>query len=371
MTGWVEKHNGSYRYRIELNKDLITNKRKTISKSGFKLKKDATKALNQKLVEINDGKYIEDKKISVEYFLTEWIESYKNNIAPSTFKRYKEFCTSVNNHIGSIELLKLTPIIIQGLYTELLNKGLSKSTVLKVHRCLKLALKQAVGWNMLNSNPCDNVKPPRPDKVDIQIWDESTTKRFLFLSRDEGIYIVIAIALGTGMREGEICALKWDCVDLKNGEIYVKRSLQNIDGVLTLKEPKTKGSIRRISIAPDLVNVLKEYKKYQTEMKMLNRRNYTDDNFVCTWEDGRPYAPLYIAKKFPLLISKYNVPKIRFHDLRHTHATILLLHDVPAKIVSERLGHSTISITLDTYSHVLPSMQRAAAEKLNGLFGAL
>lgn len=371
MRSWIEAHGSGYRYKIELDKGP-DGKRKTISKGGFKKQKEAKNALAEKMTEINKGNYIEDTGLTVKKYLEHWVNVHKSNIAPSTFKRYKEFCNTINNYIGNVELLKLNPITIQNFYSELLSTDLSKSTVLKIHRCFNLALKQAVGWGMLNNNPCSNVKAPRPDVVEMSVWDEDTAKKFLMSCKDEMIFIPIALALGTGMREGEICALKWDSVDLRNGEVFVKRTLQKIDGKLTLKEPKTKGSVRKISIAKDLVEILKQYKIKQKTAIMENRKKYNDENFVCAWEDdGRPYDPLYIAKKFPKVLADYDVPKIRFHDLRHTHATILLLHEVPAKVVSERLGHSNISITLDTYSHVLPNMQKAAAEKLNGLFGAL
>jgi len=228
---------------------------------------------------------------------------------------------------------------------------------------------------MLSSNPCQFVKPPRPEKKEMKVWDEETVQDFLAESRGENIYIAIALALGTGMREGEICALMWDDVNLKKGEIYVRRSVKKIDGKYIFKEPKTKASSRRILIANDLKDILTFHKKKQDRLKEENEQ-YKNKDYVCAWDDdGRMFDPAYISAVFPRIVRKYNekykydkYPIIRFHDLRHTHATLLLLHDVPAKVVSERLGHSNISITLDTYSHVLPSMQQDAAEKLNGLF---
>jgi integrase len=370
MTGYVQKHGAGWRYKIEFDKDN-TGKRKTISKGGFKKQSEAKVALAAKMTEINKGEYIEDKKTTVEVYLKDWLETHKTNVAPSTHKRYGEFCNTINKYIGKTELLKLTAISIQKFYSKLMTEtDLSNSTILKIHRCFNLALKQAVAWKLLNTNPCEFVKAPRAEDVDIVVWDEETAKKFLIESRNENIYMSIALALGTGMREGEICALKWDSVDLKKSEIYVKKTVKKINGEFITKKPKTKSSIRRIPIADDLKDLLVMHKKRQEKLKEHNDK-YKDQDYVCAWEDdGRLYDPLYIAKKFPKVLKHYDVPKIRFHDLRHTHATILLLHDVPAKIVSERLGHSTIGITLDTYSHVLPSMQKAAAEKLNGLFSS-
>ena len=232
-------------------------------------------------------------------------------------------------------------------YSKLINDSpLSNSTIIKIHRCFNLALKQAVAWNMLYSNPCQYVKPPRPKQYDIEVWDEDTANKFLIDAREENIYLPIAIALGTEMREREICALKWENVDLKKGEIYVKKTVKRVNSEFIIKEPKTKGSLRRIPIPPQLKDLLLFQKKKierlifeDTELSEKEISKKMNDYYVCCWEDNfRMMDPMYIAKKFPQILADYEVPKIRFHDLRHTHATILLLHDVPAKVVSERLG---------------------------------
>jgi integrase len=368
MTGYVQKHGKGWRYKVEFDADS-TGKRKSISKSGFKKESEAKKALREKLVEIDQGKYIENHKTTVEDFLNDWVESYKVNVSASTYKRYKELLATAIKYIGKIELQKLSPLNIQTLNNKLINEcKLSNATILKVYRTLSLALKQAVGWNMISANPCVNIKPPRIVKKEMKVWTEDELKKFLFESRGEHIYLHIAIAAATGMRLGEICALRWDCVDLKKGEITVRRTIKRFGKELVVKEPKTKSSIRRISIPDDLKDMLTFHQKRQ-ESLIKDNDKYNDKNYVCAWvDDGRPYDPDNVSKNFRKLLTKYSMTKIRFHDLRHTHATILLLHDVPAKIVSERLGHSSIGITLDTYSHVLPSMQKSAAEKLNGLF---
>lgn len=371
MRGYTQRHGKGWRYKIEFDSSEMISNKKSISKSGFKKESEAKKALREKLVEIDSGKYIEDKKTLLADYLKEWLESYKVNVAPSTYKRYKELLATVIKYIGKNELLKLTPLNIQTFYSKLISEGnLSNATIVKIHRTLSLALKQAVGWNMINNNPCANIKPPRIIKKEMNVWTEEQLKKFLYESRNERLYLHIALAAGTGMRLGEICALKWDCVDLKKGEIIIKRSIRRIGKELIVKEPKTKSSIRKIAIANDLKDILVFHQKKQEKLIKENEK-YKDRNYVLAWEDdGRPYDPDYVTKNYHYLLANYDVPMIRFHDLRHTHATILLLHDVPAKVVSERLGHSSIGITLDTYSHVLPSMQKAAAEKLNGLFSS-
>lgn len=370
MRGHVRKHGTGWQYTIELEPDPTTGKRRQKSKGGFNTKKECEKAMNQLIVELEKGNYFEASSITLKEYLIYWMDNYAStNVAPSTLKRYKISISDINSYLGGTLLSKLKPINIQNLYTKLLEeKQQSKSTILKTHRTLSIALKHAVNWQLINSNPCNNVQPPRPDKIDMKVWDVKAANKFLVTIKNDVIYLPVLIALQTGLREGELCALKWENVDLTSKTLSVKYTLQKINEKLSLKEPKTKKSKRTIALMDSTINILKEYKKQQALYKLTLGEEYYNENYVCAWNDGRPFDPLYLSKKFPKLIEKYNFPYIRFHDLRHTHATMLLQQGVNPKIVSERLGHSTISITLDTYSHVLPNMQKEAAEKLNELF---
>ncbi|KMT21566.1 phage integrase family [Clostridium cylindrosporum DSM 605] len=237
---------------------------------------------------------------------------------------------------------------------------------------LSMALKHAVGWQMLNYNPASAVKPPRPEHIEMNIWDSDTINEVLkeLKESNSNLYIPILIGVTTGMRQGEIAALRWRNIDFTNGFISVTHNFQKIDNSnnYALTSPKTNKSNRSIAMMDLTIKELKAHKKKQNELIMLNRDFYNNQDFVCAFEDGSPFKPVYIGELFRKFIRRSNYPKIRFHDLRHSHATLLLKQGVNPKIVSERLGHANISITLDTYSHVLPNMQKEAISKLNEMF---
>lgn len=378
MRGHIRKRGVGYQITIEMERDPITKKRKQKSVSGFKTKKEAEIALADLITQVEKGEYFETENMCLKEYLDHWLETYvKVSVSLSTQIRYKEFCVTISKHIGKVSLKQLKPNVIQNFYSNLIDEGrLAKSTILKMHRMLHLALKHAVGWQMINNNPAVNVTAPKPEHVEMKVWDADTVKLFLEKIKNDAIYIPVLIAVTTGMRQGEICALKWDNINFKTESISVKHTLQKYKKEFILNQPKTKKSIRTIDMMALTIKELKEHRKNQLEMIMLFRHEYNDENYVCAWNDGRPYDPHYVSKKFADTVDdiymnenkKIKFPKIRFHDLRHTHATLMLQQGINPKIVSERLGHSQIGITLDTYSHVLPNMQKEAVEKLNAVF---
>ena len=373
----------SYKYIVDVGDDPKTGKRKRKSKGGFIKERDCQKALNEVLMQLQKNNYIDENKMSLADYLDYWLGTYaKLNVAPSTYVRYKLSIKDISNYIGNIALSQLKPLHIQKLYVRLLEeKKQSKCTVLKTHRTLHLALKQAIAWQMIYSNPTDFVTAPRPDKVEMKVWTNEQAKDFLNRIGGESIHIPVAIALHTGAREGEICAIKWENIDLVNKTLVIRHSLpqKKTDGELKISTTKTRKS-RTISLGTEIVNTLKTWQTKQKENKLFYGNKYIKSGYVCTWEDGRLISPHYVCDRFPDLIEKVNndyrveikkpkatdlFMKIRFHDLRHTHATILLQKGVNIKVVSERLGHSKTAIDLDTYSHVLPNMQREAAQKID------
>lgn len=366
MRGHVRKHGTGWQYVVNLGKDPITGKRKTHSKGGFTKKKDCETALAKKISDIESGNYFEPQKISIVDFMKYWLESRSTKLSPSSIKRYSELIAHINAYLGSMQLSSLKPLHIQNFYNNVrVDKNLTNATVYKIHSVLATALKDAVRWQMLINAPTQYVIPPRPEKPTMEVWDADEVVLFLEKIKDNKLYIPVLLAAQTGMRLGEICGLKWENVDLVNGVINVRLSLQQIGKEIIIKQPKTKGSIRTITLMEDTIKALKVHKRKQLELKLQTGNTY---DYVCGWEDGRPFVPDNVTKNFPRLIKKYNFKKIRFHDLRHTHATLLLQLKISPKVVGERLGHSIISTTMDTYSHVLPNMQHEAAEKLNHLF---
>lgn len=372
MKGSVVKTEAkTWKYTVDVGIDHLTGKRKRTSKGGFKTKRECEAAMNELLVSVENNTYSKESKMNVKEYMDYWLENYVSiNVSASTKKRYGFSINDINFYLGKVQLSQLKPIHIQRLYGQLLqDKGQSKSTVLKTHRALHKALKCAVGWQLISNNPCEFVTAPRPEKVEMKVWTDKESKEFLKKIEDECIYIEVAIALHTGMRQGEICAVKWSSIDFKTNTLSVRNTMHKVNGKFVLGEPKTKKSIRTISLGKTIVAILKKWQTKQKENKLLYGEDYFKSDFVCTWPDGKLIDPHFVCKKFPKLVKDYGFERIRFHDLRHTHATILLTKKISTKVVSERLGHSTTAITLDTYSHVLPNMQQEAAKKVDEALG--
>lgn len=328
MRGHIRKHGSGWQYTIELGKDPTTGKRLQKSKGGFKTKKECEKTMASLIHELETGQFIKTETMSLKDYLNYWLETYaKVNVANSTFIRYKQFADNIIKYLGLMHLQKLKPANIQKYYSTLIEEtSLSKSTILKIHRMLHIALKHAVNWQMINTNPCDYVTAPKPDKVDISVWDAETASKFINDIKETSIYLPILLALNTGMRQGEICALKW--CDINNNTISVKYTLQNIAGELVLKEPKTKNSIRTITIIDALIKELEIIKELQAKNKKLLGDTYLDDDFICCWDNGKAFDPNYVSKKFFKLVRQLDYPIIRFHDLRHYVELNIMVSDL-------------------------------------------
>lgn len=363
MRGSIVKKGKKYYIVLDLDREP-GEKRNQKWISGFDRRKDAEDALPGVMIEYQNGfLQASDPKITVKKYLTDWIDAHEDKLAKSTAKSYRE---TINNYlipnIGSIKLRNLAPASIQKLYKHLL-KDLSPTTVLYVHRILKGALKQAVFLKLIPYNPADAVKPPRKaDPKDNTLKIDDVPKILEALT--EPLYTCVLIALTTGLRRGEICALTWDMVDTKSARIYVSESVRDIKGELVITKTKT-GKGRTVVIMNELVRHLEKIQRQQKEDRLFFGAEYKNDsNYVVRWEDGRRVKPDYISSAFHNAMIKLGFPDVRFHDLRHTHATMLLVSGTNPKIVQERLGHASITTTLNTYSHVIPDMQSESVSKL-------
>lgn len=304
------------------------------------------------------------------------MENYaKSNVAAKTFEGYTEF---VRKHftpaLGHHPLAKLQPLHIQAYYTKALESGrrdgkggLSARTVLHHHRVLREALQQAVKWQLLVRNPADAVEPPRPEQKQMAVLDEDQAKRLLTAAEGTRLHIPVLLAVTTGMRRGEILGLRWTDVDLTTGTAAVRQALGQTKAGMEFKTPKTQKS-RRLVVLPQFVaDELRRHKGQQAQQKLLLGPGYKDQSLVVAQADGSAFPPNILSIAFATLVKQAGL-KVTFHGLRHTHATHLFLRKVHPKIVSERLGHSNIGITLDIYSHVLPGMQEEAARHIEEVF---
>lgn len=334
-------------------------------------KRDAEKELTRLLNAIHVGAYVEPTRLSVADYLKRWLNDYaKPNVAAKTLERYTEI---VSLHLipalGPVLLAKLQPLHIQSYYSTALESGrrdrkdggLSAQTVLHHHRVLKQALRQAVRWQLVVRNVADAVEPPKPVRREMQVLDEKQMATLLESLKGARLYMPILLAMTTGLRRGEVLGVRWRDVDLDGGTLAVRQSLQQVRGMpLSFKQPKSKKA-RVVALPGLLVEALRRHKAEQAKERLLLGPAYEDHDLVCARLHGTPLAPNEVTAGFADLVRKSDVPKVRLHDLRHSHATQLLRQKVHPKIVSERLGHATVGITLDVYSHVLPTMQEEAA----------
>ncbi len=333
----------------------------------FETRKEALTWLAEVRLKAERGLLREPSKATVADYLAFWLENgAKPSVRPPTYRQYEQY---VRNYVvpvlGPLRLQALKPPDIQALYTQKLEAGLSRRTVQLIHAILHKALSQAVDWGLISFNPADRVKPPRPQPKEMQVLSPEEARRFLEAAREYDYYPLFVLALTTGMRLGELLGLKWADVDLEAGAVHVRRGLYRVRGEWVEGEPKSAAGKRKIALPALATAVLKEHRLAQLEARLKAGPAWEDNGLVFTTAAGRPIHPGDIRRTLTAILGRAGLPRIRFHDLRHSHATLLLKEGVNPRVVQERLGHSTVSMTLGTYSHVLPDLQAEAAEKLN------
>ena len=379
MRGHVRERGKGNWYAVLSTRDPQTGKRKVrfISLPNANGKRDAQQALARIVTEINSGTYAEPDKTTLAQFLERWLAHIKTQVTPRTYGGYAE---RVRNNIipalGATRLIKLLPEQISEAYSKALTSGrcdgkggLSPQTVKHIHVVLKQALAQARVWRAISHNPADLVKPPKLARGEMQTVNTDQTAAMIEAARGTPIFIPILLGVLCGMRRGEICALRWRSIDLDAGQLSVVASTEQGRGGMREKEPKS-GKGRLIALPPMLVAELRRHRMQQAEWLLRLGVRLTDDHYVCLTEDGESVWPSSLTRAFRTFMRRHKLPQIRFHDLRHSHATHLLAANVHPKIAQERLGHSNVSITLNTYSHVVPGMQQEAAAKVDALIQA-
>lgn len=313
----------------------------------------------------NRGSLPDADKLTVQDFLERWLEhTIKPNVAPTTHGRYEQHVRlHLVPHLGRVRVNKLTALHVEQLYSQMAAAGASASEQRKTGTALRTALKHAVKHRLLEHNVACDVPKPRPGKKEIHPLDQSQVGEFLDSAEDDRLSALYCLAIDSGMRQGELFALHWPDVDFDGGCVQVRRSLEEIKGQLRLKDVKTDKARRRIDLSRFTLDQLHEHRK---RMLAEGHDVKTGTVFVDT-AGGWLRKSNFARRSFKPILKRAQLPDIRFHDLRHTCATLLLLADENVKVVSERLGHARIEITLNTYSHVLPTMQKRAAAKMDAL----
>jgi integrase len=379
-TGHIrERSPGSFELRYSLGTDPPTGKRRIATATVRGSRKDAEKELRRLLRSLDTGEHVNPNRKTVREWLNTWLLAVRSEVAPKTYERYGEI---VNNFLvpafGNLQLAKVAPVHIQDAYNgwaaggrrDGREGGLSPMTRRHLHRIFSAALTRAVEQQLIARNPADAFKKrlPKIERREMAILTAEQALRLLAAIRHHRVYWPVLIALTTGMRRGEILALRWRNTDLDRGKIRVTESLEQTKAGLRFKRPKT-DKARAITLPSFAVDELRRRKREQAEELLKLGVRQVDDTLVCARADGTPMLPTSLTHEFAKVAARTEVvPRVRFHDLRHSHATQLLDAGVHPKVAQERLGHSTISVTLDLYSHVTATMQEDAALKLDMAF---
>jgi integrase len=240
-------------------------------------------------------------------------------------------------------------------------RSLSPKTVRYVHTTLRCALRDAVADGIVVRNVAAQARPPRARRIEMHTWTAAEVGTFLASVREDRLYVAWLLLATLGIRRGELLGLRWGDVDLTTGRIAIRQTLVMVDGKPAVAEPKTAKGRRSLMLAPEVLETLRTHRARQAAERLSWGADYTDSGLVITTEDGRPMHPETLSGLFVRQARRAGLPPIRLHDLRHSVASILLARGVHPKVVSELLGHATIALTLDTYSHVIPSLQQEAA----------
>ncbi|HMQ04883.1 MAG TPA: tyrosine-type recombinase/integrase [Pyrinomonadaceae bacterium] len=367
----IKKKDKTWLVRIFLGRDT-NGKRKYFGKIIHGTKKNAETYLNAKLREKDLGVFVEPASMPLSEFLDRWLEEIaKPRVRKSTFASYEMMLRLyVKPRLGTKRLSDVEAHEIQKVYNEMRKSGLSSRTVRYAHNVLSSAFKQAIKWQMLVRNPCDVCVLPRLEKSEMKYFMPDEVSRFLAVAREDKHFLVFHLALETGMRPEEYLAVQWKDIDLETGILSVRRALiwNRTGGGFRFEEPKTSKSRRSIPLSDTVVTALKNYRRTQLEQRMRLGGDYANLDLVFATELGTPISSKNLRDRhFKPLMKKAGLAEIRLYDLRHTTATLLLSAGENPKVVSERLGHASIVLTLDTYSHVLPTMQKEATSKIEKL----
>ena len=332
-----------------------------------KTREEARLKLTKAMADRDGGLVFEDGGLTVGEYVERWLkDSVRGTVRQSTYEAY-EYMTypHIVPALGRVKLKALTPVHVRTFYREKLDGGLSSATVRKMHGVLQKALDQAVSDGLIPRNAAKGIRLPQDKKKEIRPLSPDEARALLVAARGDRLEALYVLAVSTGLREGELLALRWENVDLKGAVLRVSQTLTREGGKVLLGPPKTKNSRRAVGLMGSAVQALREHLTRQLEEMESLGSLYRPGGLVFANEVGGIVNPSNLRNRsLKALLERAGLPPIRFHDLRHTCATLLLSRNVNPKIVSEMLGHASIAITLDTYSHVLPNMQESAVRAL-------
>ncbi|CCF84139.1 tyrosine-type recombinase/integrase [Nitrolancea hollandica] len=355
-----------------VNLGYVDGKRRRKSLYG-KTRREVAEKIKAVLRDQQQGLPVTIERLTLGQYLERWLSaSVKPSVKPKTYETYESIVrVRVIPHLGKRRLAKVTPLDLQSLYSDLQESGLSARSIGHTHRALHRAFVQAVRWDLIPRNPCDGVTPPRPNRAELHVLTQDQVNTLIEATTDPQRRTLYTLAVTTGMRAGELYGLRWGDIDLSAGRLSVRRALQRQrDKGLVFVTPKTARSRRTIILSKWAVSMLREHRTRQLEQRLAAGPLWQDGDVVFCRAAGNPLDPSTETGTFSETLKRAGLPHIRFHDLRHTAATLLLAQGTHPKVVSEMLGHSSIALTLDTYSHLVPALHEQAAATMDSLFGA-
>lgn len=359
----------SYQIIVESERDPVTGKRQRIYKTINGTKREADALLNKMIYEtINNSTIVQPSAMKLSDWIEEWYRLYTTQLSPTTRAGYRQQIDyRIIPYLGRFPLKNLKTKDVQKWVNFLSHdEGLSGQTVKNIFLNLKAALNVAKKQKLISENPCLDVILPTVKPYKAKVYNEAEIKNLLSLAKDSDMFLIAVIEIYLGIRKGEIAELKWSDFDFDLGLVHITRSRVLVNGEIIIKPPKSEAGIRDIWLGNEALLIFKkEYDKYIEKTKATG---FADNGYVICKNNGDPYVPDSIAQKWERFRDANNLPKIRFHDLRHTCATTMIAAGVDPKTVQTRLGHSDVLTTLNIYSHCLPSMNKAAGDTMDKIF---
>ena len=357
----------SYEITVEGERDPLTGKRNRVYRTISCSEKEAKKLMHRLINDMEQNKIVKKNHKTVEEWMTEWINLYLPNVEETTRVGYKtKLRCYIKPALGDILIYSLRADHVQKMVNDMLAKGLSPKNIRDTFNNINAAMKKAVVLRYIPFNPCEGVVLPKLKKYRAKVYDNQMIHTLLDTASGTDMYLPVLLGVTVGLRRGEMLALRWDDIDFKTNTIKVRSNMVNGENGIIIKAPKSEAGIRDVKVGDEVMAELKKARlKYMEDA--LTSPIFQNLNFVIRQEDGSPLHPDSMTRKWSRFLKDNDLPHIRLHDLRHSNATALIQAGVNPRVVQQRLGHSDVNITLNTYTHVLPEMDIDAAEKLDAI----
>jgi len=378
MKGSIVKRGPNWAIILDIH-DATTGRRRRKWHSFRGTKREAENKCAELISKAQTGTAIEPTKNTLREYLGLWLDHISNQVSPSSCESYRKMVTAyIVPALGNTVLSKLAPAAIAKAYSDAKQHGrkggkggLSANSIRLAHRVLSAALKQAVIWKLLPNNPCVAVKPPRIERKQMKVLDAEQTAALIEFARSHPrMFVPVLLGAFCGLRRGEVAALCWKSVNLDAGQLAVVANTEQTKALGCREKPPKSDRARTVALPAIVVEEPRRHRISQAESLLRLGVRQTDATHVCLLDTGEPWSPHGLTLEFRRLIKASGLPRIRLHGLRHGHATHLLAANIHPKVVQERLGHSSIAITLDLYSHVLPGLQQEAAASIDATLGS-